>query len=145
MLLYTYATQHPIGTRARSLHVGTPAHVYTVPVARLITAARVRSYTKVPFGFLLSYANFVRILSQNSKDLYAFQKGVSDSDSAGAFEGRCPGGVRKQYQNAFTEDLGMYLCNFRALQRVASYPRGSAGIPPSDFNIPGFPTGASHG
>ena len=45
MLLYTYATQHPIGTRARSLHVGTPAHVYTVPVARLITAARVRSYT----------------------------------------------------------------------------------------------------
>ena len=45
MLLHTHATRRPIGTRARSLHVGTPAHVYTVPVARLITAARVRSYT----------------------------------------------------------------------------------------------------
>ena len=48
MLLYTYATQRPIGTRARSPHVGTPAHVYTVPVARLITAARARSYTTDP-------------------------------------------------------------------------------------------------
>ena len=45
MLLYTYATQRPIGTRARSLHVGTPAHVYTVPAARPITSARAGNYT----------------------------------------------------------------------------------------------------
>ena len=45
MLLYTYGTQRPIGTHARSLHVGTPAHVSTVPVARLITSARAPSYT----------------------------------------------------------------------------------------------------
>ena len=30
MLLYTYATPRPVGTGARSLHVGTPAHVCTV-------------------------------------------------------------------------------------------------------------------
>ena len=30
VLLYTYATPRPVGTRARSLHVGTPAHVCTV-------------------------------------------------------------------------------------------------------------------
>ena len=45
VLLYTYTTQRPIETRARSLHEGTPAHVYTVPAARLITAACARSYT----------------------------------------------------------------------------------------------------
>ena len=54
MLLYTYAAQQPIGTRARSLHVGTPAHVYTVPVARLITAAPARSYTTVTVAEHLS-------------------------------------------------------------------------------------------
>ena len=39
MLLYTYATQRPIGTRARSLHVGTLAHVYTVPTTGSPTCA----------------------------------------------------------------------------------------------------------
>ena len=37
--------QRPLGTRARSLHVGTPAHVYTVPAARSITCARAGNYT----------------------------------------------------------------------------------------------------
>ena len=45
MLLYTYTTPQPIGTRARSVHVGTPAHVYTVPAARSITSARAGNYT----------------------------------------------------------------------------------------------------
>ena len=44
MLLYTYATQRPIGTRARSPHVGTPAHVYTVPTAGSPTFARTGRY-----------------------------------------------------------------------------------------------------
>ena len=47
MLLYTYATQRPIGTRARSLHVGTPAHVYTVPTAGSPTFARTGRYATV--------------------------------------------------------------------------------------------------
>ena len=41
MLLYTYGTQRPIGPCARSLHVGTPAHMYTVH-GRPITSARSR-------------------------------------------------------------------------------------------------------
>ena len=48
VLLYTYATQRPIGTRARSLHVGTPAHVYTLPTAGSPTYARVGRYATVP-------------------------------------------------------------------------------------------------
>ena len=48
MLLYTYATQRPIGTRARSLHGGTPAHVYTVPTAGSPTYARIGRYATVP-------------------------------------------------------------------------------------------------
>ena len=48
--MYTYAAQRPIGTRAHSLQVGRTAHVYTVPVARLITAARARSYTTKLFS-----------------------------------------------------------------------------------------------
>ena len=47
MLLYTYATQRPIGTCARSLHVGTPAHVYTVPTAGSPTYARTGRYATV--------------------------------------------------------------------------------------------------
>ena len=47
MLLYTYATQRPIGTRARSLHVGTPAHVYTVPTAGSPTYVRIGRYATV--------------------------------------------------------------------------------------------------
>ena len=48
MLLYTYATQRPIGTRTRSLHVGTPAHVYTLPTAGSLTYARIGRYATVP-------------------------------------------------------------------------------------------------
>ena len=47
MLLYTYATQRPIGTRARSLHVGTPTHAYTVPTAGSQTFARTGLYATV--------------------------------------------------------------------------------------------------
>ena len=47
MQLYTYATQRPLGARARSLHMGTPAHVYTMPAARSATYARVGRYTTV--------------------------------------------------------------------------------------------------
>ena len=47
MLLYTYATQRPIGARARSLHVDTPAHVYTLPAAGSLSYARVGLYTTV--------------------------------------------------------------------------------------------------
>ena len=47
MLLYTYATQRPIGTPARSLHVGTPAHVYTVPTAGPPTYVRIGRYATV--------------------------------------------------------------------------------------------------
>ena len=47
MLLYTYATQRPIGTRARFLHVGPPAHVYTVPTAGSPTFERTGPYATV--------------------------------------------------------------------------------------------------
>ena len=50
--LYTYATQRPIGTRARSLHVGTPAHVYTLPTAGSPTYARIGRYAIVPARWL---------------------------------------------------------------------------------------------
>ena len=48
MLLHTYATKRPIGTRARSLRVGTPTHVYTVPTAGSPTYARIGRYATVP-------------------------------------------------------------------------------------------------
>ena len=48
MLLYTYATQRPIGTRGRFLHVGTTADVYTLPTAGSPTYARVGLYATVP-------------------------------------------------------------------------------------------------
>ena len=48
MLLYTYATQRPIGTRTRSLYVGTPAHVYTLPTTVSPPYARVGLYATVP-------------------------------------------------------------------------------------------------
>ena len=41
VLLHTYATLQPIGPRARSLHVATPAHVYTIH-GQPITSARSR-------------------------------------------------------------------------------------------------------
>ena len=47
MLLYTYASQQLIGTGARSLHVGTPAHVYTVPTVGSPTFARTGRYATV--------------------------------------------------------------------------------------------------
>ena len=40
--------QRPIGTRACSLHVGTPAHVYTVPTAGSPTFARTGRYPYAP-------------------------------------------------------------------------------------------------
>ena len=40
MLLHTYPKSRPIGTRARSPHLDTFAHVYTVP-GRQITNPRV--------------------------------------------------------------------------------------------------------
>ena len=73
MLLYTYATQRPIGTRARSLHVGTPAHVYTVPVATLITAARARSYTTA-----LPYSP-IRLAPAGQKTAWGASRQKSDS------------------------------------------------------------------
>ena len=48
MLLYTYPTQRPIGTRACSLHVDTPAHVYTLPTAGSQTYAGIGRYATVP-------------------------------------------------------------------------------------------------
>ena len=57
VLLYTYATQRPIGERARSLHVGTPAYVYTLPTAGSPTYARVGRYTTVPARALYTWAH----------------------------------------------------------------------------------------
>ena len=57
VLLYTYATQRLIGTRAPSLHVGMTAHVYTVPTAGSPTYARIGRYATVPAGAGCTWAH----------------------------------------------------------------------------------------
>ena len=69
MLLYTYATQRPIGARARSLHVGTPAHVYTVHGHQINNSRARRSlyYTNRPNKDLLHFTPALRILSKSER------------------------------------------------------------------------------